>query len=159
MTSPEGIEIRAMDASHGAAALAVLTRAIRATEGAQYTTSQVEAWLSGMGVTRLSAHLEECVALGAFDGQDLLGFATYVSATEALEFLYVNPAAWRRGVARRLVAAIEGHARRLGATRVRVDASLLARSALERMGYAVIEAYQKHARGESFDNAWLSKAL
>jgi len=156
---PDTIQVRPLGPAHASQVLGVIVRAIRATEGKQYTSSQVQAWLQGMHEDRMRAHLDSSEGLGAFEGDDLLGFASFVSADEALEFLYVDPGAWRRGVARRLVAGIEALARSQGASQVRVDASLLARPTLERLGYTVVETYRKHANGESFDNAWLSKKL
>jgi GNAT superfamily N-acetyltransferase len=150
--------IRPLAAADATAALAVTTRAIRKTEGAEYTTAQVEAWLSGMQADRFRRMLTETTAFGAFEDERLLGFVTLVEPGE-LDFLYVDPAAWRRGVARALVEAVEQRARAAGAGEVRVDASLLARPALEQLGYAVVSEYRKEVRGQSFDNAWLSKPL
>jgi len=147
-----------LDATHAPAALAVTIRAIRQTEGAEYSTAQVEAWLRGMQADRFRRMLTETTAFGAFEDEELLGFATLIEPAE-LDFLYVDPTAWRRGVARALVEEVERSALAAGSDEVRVDASLLARPALERLGYEVVSEYRKQVHGEAFDNAWLSKAL
>lgn len=148
-----------LDSSHTAAALAVVQRAIRQTEGNEYSAQQVGAWLCGMTERRFRVMLDATTAVGVFEGDRLLGLATFLDDREELDFLYVDPDAWRRGVGRRLIAAIEHHAQSIGAAQIRVDASLLARPMLERLGYCVVEEYRKEIRGATFDNAWLVKTL
>ncbi len=158
------IRIAACDAGHAAEAVALARRAITATSGQDYSPAQVAVWLRGMTVERLtmmfSGGATAAVAVvGAFEGDRMLGFATLVAADERLDFLYVDPTAWRRGVARQLVEAIEDRARAAGCTRLRVDSSRLAQKALASLGYEAVADHTKAVGGVTFDNKWLVKAL
>lgn len=148
-----------LDASHAAAAFDVATRAIRQTQGSPYTALQVGAWLEGLDRPRFRERLTETVAFGAFEGDEMLGFATFSESTRELEYLYVDPVHQGRGVGRRLVEEVERHARAAGVPEIRVDASALARPMLEALGYEVVSEYRKELRGAVFDNTWLRKRL
>lgn len=153
--------VESVAVGHAAAAAALVRRAIESTAGREYSPDEVEVWLRGMADERFEAMLSDpaTVALGAYEADVLVGFATFVAAEGRLDFLYVDPAARRRGVARRLVEAVEEHARAAGCRSVRVDASRLARPALVRMGYAVVGDNRKHVAGVTFDNVWLEKRV
>lgn len=151
-------QFKQLDASHAAEAVAVAQRAIRRTEGSAYTSTQVEAWLRGMTEERFRQRLSGSWAIGAFERENHLnGFATFVEDTATLDYLFVDPDAWRQGLGSLLVSAIEDHAQAVGACQVRVDASLLARPLFESLGYELVSEYQKEVRGVLFENAWLVK--
>lgn len=158
------IRITACDAGHATEAVALAQRAVAATTGQDYSPAQVAVWLRGMTVERFTMMFAggataAVSAVGAFEGDRMLGFATLVASDERLDLLYVDPAAWRRGVARRLVEAIEERARAAGCTRLRVDSSRLAQKALASLGYEAVADHTKTVGGVTFDNKWLEKAL
>ncbi|MBW8725711.1 MAG: GNAT family N-acetyltransferase [Inquilinus limosus] len=80
------------------------------------------------------------VAVAELDGA-IAGFATVLARDDGgaeLEDLFVDPAAWRRGVGARLVAEAERRAAALGARALHVVAHDRARTFYERCGFRMV---------------------
>ncbi len=80
------------------------------------------------------------VAVAELDGA-IAGFATVLARDDGqaeLEDLFVDPAAWRRGVGARLVAEAERRAAALGARTLHVVAHDRARAFYERCGFRMV---------------------
>jgi len=69
-------------------------------------------------------------------GSELAGFSD-VSPDGYVDMMFVSPRHQRAGVARRLLAHLEAHARSVGASALSVDASITARPFFERHGFTV----------------------
>ena len=115
----------------------VFHAAVRVTGAMDYTPEQLEAWspdevnLEAWGRRRAAAW-----TLVAVDGDRVVGFSD-LTDDGVLDMLFVHPDAGGRGVARHLVEAVLGEARRRGLTRVVTHASRTARPAFERLGFVI----------------------
>ena len=115
----------------------VFRAAVRVTAAADYTPEQVEAWspdevdLEAWGRRRAAAW-----AVVAVEGDRVVGFSD-LTDDGVLDMLFVHPDVGGQGVARLLVEAVLGEARRRGLTRVVTHASRTARPAFERLGFVI----------------------
>ena len=73
--------------------------------------------------------------------------------------LYILPQYQRKGIASRLINIISDHAHEEGYAHVRVDASLYLRPLLIKLGFELVEEYQKTIKNVEFSNAILVKEL
>lgn len=109
--------------------------AVSRTAASYYTPAQITAWnpgdvdLNEWNVRRAAAW---SIVVDA-DGE-IAGFSD-LTADGELDMLYIHPDFGRRGVARALVTAVPGEARRRGLDEVRTRASRAARPAFERFGF------------------------
>lgn len=88
-------------------------------------------------------HLERRRVTAAHDGDTLVGFATLLPRDDGdaeIDALFVEPAAWRRGVGRRLVEALVATARAEGARAVHVVANPHALAFYRAAGFELVEA-------------------
>ncbi|GAA3882774.1 GNAT family N-acetyltransferase [Tessaracoccus defluvii] len=115
----------------------VFHAAVRVTGAMDYTPEQLEAWspdevnLEAWGRRRAAAW-----TLVAVDGDRVVGFSD-LTDDGVLDMLFVHPDVGGQGVARLLVEAVLGEARRRGLTRVVTHASRTARPAFERLGFVI----------------------
>ena len=117
----------------------VAVAAITAIGSRAYSAEQVGAWAgrhTGAEMYRRRA-AEGHVIFVAADSDDIAVAYALLEPDGHLDRLYNHPDHTRRGLAARLLAQAEQHARAMGITRLFTEASELARPAFERAGYTV----------------------
>jgi len=121
------------------ATFAVFQAAIRQTAAEHYDREQIEAWAGPPhpDLTSWDARRAQATTLVAEADGEIVGFAD-LRDDGVVDMLFVHPRAGGRGVARRLVEAVQAHARDRGLTELRTFASRSARPAFERFGFTVV---------------------
>ena len=137
----------------------VLVRTVRATNAVDYDPEQIETWTT---IARVEAEWQKRLAsLHTFvctvDGE-IAGFAS-LDREGYLDLLYVALEFQRRGIATRLVAAIESRARALGVAMIVTDASITARPFFERRGFSVVRPQTVRLHGVEFTNFRMIRLL
>ena len=126
-----------------------------------YTDAQVDMWRQSLSSKDFATTIEETFSFVAVRDNVVIGFANLITRQERegeLDLLYVGANHCRTGVGGALVAVVEREARAEAMTHVWADASLLATSLLESLGYRVVERYSKSLNGVTFENSRLVKA-
>ena len=118
------------------AVAALHRRSILTLCGGHYTPAQLTEWTAVLLPAAYVMLRETRTMLVADDGGALLGFGVVDPAESIINATYVSPEAPRRGVGRRLMAAMEDAARDRGCTRLRLNATRNAVPFYEALGYA-----------------------
>lgn len=136
------------------------TRAIRAACASHYPGDVIEAWCAAAPPERMPALLAAGGGLVEEEGGRIRGFAILDLATGELDAAFVDPAHQGRGVARRLLAALDALAAAHGLRRLFLSSSLNAVPAYERAGYVALrrERYQ-HRSGIHLESVLMEKTL
>ncbi|MGE0714630.1 MAG: GNAT family N-acetyltransferase [Alphaproteobacteria bacterium] len=141
------------------AVMTIFRSAVRQTARRDYSLEQVTAWAPDdadrAGWAQRSAARGTWIATvgGTPAGFSDLGPDGYV------DMLFVHPDFGGRGVARALLAHVEGLARARGLALMYTDGSLTARPVFERAGFLVIQAQDVVKRGITFRNFRMEKRL
>ena len=115
----------------------VFHAAVRVTAAKDYTPEQLEAWSPGeVDLEAWGRRRAAAWTVVAVEGESVVGFSD-LTDDGVLDMLFVHPDAGGQGVARMLVEAVLGEARRRGLARVSTHASRTARPAFERLGFVV----------------------
>lgn len=101
-----------------------------------YTPEQISQWVSGLSSARYAALSAERCMFVCERARVISGFAILDAANGVVFAVYVAPAAVRRGVGRRLLAAMEGEARNAGVVRLTLHATPNAVPFYERAGFS-----------------------
>lgn len=107
---------------------------IRLTCFKDYSSKQIEAWISRADKTRFISMFKENYSLLAFIDNKLVGFGD-ISSTNYLNMLYVHPDYQNQGFASLLCDELEKHS----TGTIIVDASLTAMNFFIKCGYKVIK--------------------
>jgi len=136
------------------------TRAIRATCAPHYPAAIIDAWCAAPPPDKLPALLEAGGALVEEEDGQALGFAILNLQTGELDAAFVDPAHQGRGIARRLLAALDEMARAHGFHRLFLSSSLNAVPVYERAGYVALrrEIYP-HRSGIGLESVYMEKTL
>lgn len=136
------------------------TRAIRATCAAHYPDATIDAWCAAAPPDKLPALLEAGGALVEEEDGQLLGYAILDLRTGELDAAFVDPAHQGRGIARRLLAALDAMALERGLRRLFLSSSLNAAPFYERAGYVALrrEVYP-HRSGIGLESVYMEKWL
>lgn len=140
---------------------ALALAAIREVGSHAYAPEQVEAWAArhpGPAMYRRRASEGHAIIL-AVDADDAPVAYAVLEPDGHLDRLYNHPQHTRRGLASRLLAAAEEHARTLGLSRLYTEASELARPSFERAGYAVTHRRDFEIDGVPIHNYAMEKLL
>ncbi|MGH8853927.1 MAG: GNAT family N-acetyltransferase [Telluria sp.] len=139
---------------------ALRTRAVRASCASHYAQDIIEAWCAAAPPEQLPALLEAGGGLLEEVHGQVLGFAVLNLETGELDAAFVDPAHQGRGVARRLLAALDALAAQHGLRRLFLSSSLNAVPAYERAGYVALrrEAYP-HRSGVMLESVTMEKLL
>jgi len=127
--------IRRARPDDGSAIEAIHAAAVRAGYRACYAPADVDAWIAGMATWRVGVDPARRDVLVAEEGGRIAGFAALDATAGEVTAVYVDPAAWRRGVGRGLLAAVETIARLRGVAPASLDASLNAVAFYEAAGW------------------------
>ena len=136
--------------------MGVFERAIRITASTDYTSEQIDAWVStGLDSSDASAWWAAAraaaVTIVAVEDERVVGFSDLVDGS-LLDMLFVDPDVSRRGVGAALVTRIVRLARESGAGTLETYASLTARPLFERFGFVVVERCTPVVRGVVMTN-------
>ena len=132
-----GVEVRAFVDADTSATWRVFHAAVRQTAIRDYAPEQVEAWApDSVNLEMWQERRQLARTFVAVVDATVVGFGD-VTDEGLLDMLFVHPEWGRRGVARRLVAAVSNQAREMGLPRLRTHASRTARPAFERFGFMV----------------------
>lgn len=133
---------------------------IRAVNARDYSPPEVEAWIAASsdakrwrtsfrGRATFVAEVEDCVA----------GFAELEGAGGRAGRFYVSKNHQRLGIGRALYEALENEAKRRGAAKLTVEASLTARSFFEQMGFGNARRQEVERQGVTLTNFVMEKKL
>lgn len=136
------------------------TRAIRAGCAAHYPADIIDAWCAAPPPARLPPLLEVGGALVEEENGQVLGYAILDLETGELDAAFVDPAHQGRGIASRLLAALDAMAISRGLHRLFLSSSLNAVPAYERAGYVALrrEIYP-HRSGIQLESVYMEKTL
>lgn len=139
---------------------ALRTRAIRAGCAGHYPPGVIDIWCEAAPPETMAALIAAGGALVEEDAGQLLGYAILNLDTGELDAAFVDPAQQGRGVARRLLAALDAMALRHGLRRLFLSSSLNAVPAYERAGYVALrrESYP-HRSGIVLESVYMEKIL
>ncbi|MFE6734022.1 GNAT family N-acetyltransferase [Microbacterium sp. NPDC057650] len=143
-----------------AATLAVFLDAVMITAAVDYSAAQISAWArpSQRRVEDWNeARCRVSTIVAVVDGQ-MAGFSD-VSAEGYIDMMFVSPHFARRGVARRLLAEIEGRARDAGAAGLSANVSITARPFFEHAGFVVEAEQHPVTEGVELTNFKMTRAL
>ncbi len=150
--------VKKAEASELQALRSVFVLAVEGT-GSAYTPGQRAAWVSvGAGLSFWEELMRREYVAVAYELEQLCGFAS-MNQRGDLSMLYVHPEFQRKGVGSRLIQHIVDHATEEAYAHLRADASIFLKPLLLRLGFELIEDYQKEVRGQSFHNAILMRDL
>jgi len=136
------------------------TRAIRATCAPHYPGDIIEAWCAAPPPAKLPPLLEAGGALVEEEDGQVLGYAILNLETGELDAAFVDPASQGRGIARRLLAALDVMAMAHGLRRLFLSSSLNAVPVYERAGYvAVRREIYPHRSGIQLESVYMEKVL
>jgi putative acetyltransferase len=153
------VELRPYSDHDAAVTRRVFERAVGITASADYTSEQIEAWLSDSSdLLAWAAGRAAAGTIVAVDGGEVVGFGDLVQGS-LLDMLYVDPDMSRRGVGSALVSEIVRLAREGGAGALETFASLTARPLFERFGFVMVEQRVPVVRGVAMTNFRMCLAL
>lgn len=136
------------------------TRAIRAGCAAHYPDAIIDAWCAAPPPDKLPALLEAGGGLVEEDDGSMLGYAILDLETGELDAAFVDPAHQGRGIAKRLLAALDAMAIERGLGRLFLSSSLNAVPVYERAGYvAVRREIYPHRSGIQLASVYMEKSL
>ncbi|MEW6760815.1 MAG: GNAT family N-acetyltransferase [Pseudomonadota bacterium] len=139
---------------------ALRTHAIRAGCASHYPPEVIDTWCAVAPPEQMAALITAGGALVEEEDGQLLGYAILNLDTGELDAAFVDPAQQGRGVARRLLAALDAMALRHGLRRLFLSSSLNAVPAYERAGYVALrrETYP-HRSGIVLESVFMEKTL
>lgn len=136
------------------------TRAVRASCASHYAPEIIAAWCAAAPPDKMAGLLAAGGGLLEEEDGRVLGFAILDLETGELDAAFVDPAQQGRGVARRLLAALDALACERGIGRLFLSASLNAVPFYEAAGYVALrrEAYA-HRSGLQLESVFMEKRL
>jgi putative acetyltransferase len=154
----ETITLRPYRPDDAPALLALFRDTIRRVNIRDYSPAQVAAWASDDidPVTWAERFNGRFVPVAEESGRPV-GFAE-LEAGGHIDRVYVSDHQ-RRGIARRLLAAVVAEARRVGLTRLFTEASITARPFFEAEGFVVLASQVVTCRGVEFVNYRMERFL
>lgn len=153
------IAIRTFQAGDAEPLAELFAASVRALAHGDYTDAQIRAWASAIAdVDRFALRAREKMTWVAVRESRIAGFSD-LEPDGHIDMLYVHPEHARRGVARALLAHIEGIAADHAPGRLYTEASITARPVFERMGFEVTAQQTVTVRGESMMNYRMEKSL
>lgn len=134
------------------ALLALFRDTIRRVNSRDYAPEQIAAWASDdIDPARWSGRFEGRFVPVAEEAGRPVGFAE-LESTGHVDRVYVSANHQRRGIGRRLLAAVAAEARRVGLARLFTEASITARPFFEAQGFTVLAPQVVTCRGVEFVN-------
>ncbi|HEX8198940.1 MAG TPA: GNAT family N-acetyltransferase [Isosphaeraceae bacterium] len=139
--------------------LALFRDSIRRISSRDYEPQQIRAWASdNIDPASWSGRFAGRFAVVAEEAGRPVGFAE-LEDDGHIDRVYVSADHQRRGIARRLLAAVVAEARRRGLARLSVEASITARPFFEAQGFAVLAEQRVACRGAELLNYRMERVL
>ena len=153
------VEIRPYQPTDAEAIATLFFETVRTVNLGDYTQQQVEAWAFGKpSAPHWVARLADLTTFIAVIGDKVVGFAT-LRADGYVDHLFAHHEHQRQGVATHLHAAVERHARTLGASRLFTHASITAKPFFLRAGYTQVKQQTVTIRGVDLTNFVMEKPI
>ncbi len=127
----------------------LFARSVETLAVPHYDAAARRVWASLAQQESFSSSVLAAETLVAHIEGEIAGFAG-LQPGDHVEWLYVAPESSRRGVARKLLDALRESARRAGHVRLTTEASAVARSVFERLGFRVIGEERVVREGTEF---------
>lgn len=136
------------------------THAIRVSCASHYAQDIIDTWCAATPPDKMAALLAAGGGLVMEEAGQALGFAILNLETGELDAAFVDPAQQGRGIARRLLAALDAMAIERGLQRLFLSASLNAAPFYESAGYVEVrrEIYP-HRSGIQLESVYMEKTL
>lgn len=164
-TANSEIQVRRASVEDAAGMYSVSLAAIRESASSHYSPDQLGAWSRRRSLEGHRRMVQDTTAFVAVVGAELAGFATValrpIGSLQAGEVdqLFVAPAHGGRGVAARLLAAVEAVAREAGLAELVTHASWRAAPVFERSGYRRVEEEAVDVDGVRITRLRMRRAL
>ena len=153
------ISLRQATATDIPALQALFVLCIRQTCTTDYTEAEIAVWTAtAQNSDRWNKAVADQYFLIAEEGKKLAGFGSLRDGNY-LDFMYVHPDFQGRGVAGKLLAALEAKALRLGTASLHSDISITARPFFEKKGYGVLHENRNERSGEVLVNYRMERVL
>ena len=153
------MSIRNASADDIAAIIVLFQQTILRVTAGDYTLSQRQVWAGrGTDADRWKSKIATQHFLVAEEHQQLLGFGS-ITSEGYLDVLYVHQEQQGRGIATRLLEALETWAKQQTLIYISTDASLTARPFFERKGYHLRQRQQHAIENETLVNFRMEKTL
>lgn len=150
------LQIRMAAPADAPALGALVQRAIRASNSADYPPAIIEAMCANFEPDKVLERMAVRDVFAAVQDGGIIGTVSFSLPRSKLYSLFIEPRVQRTGTGRRLVHHIEQHAKDLGCTSLQLSASITAKSFYERLGYETV-AFEERVNDGS---TWLmGKAL
>jgi len=155
-----GVRIRPYRVEDADGTLTVFLAAVMETASADYSPEQIRVWArpEQRVVTEWHRARSDLNTHVAVVGDEIAGFSD-VSEEGHIEMMFVSPRHARRGVAKALVAVLEGLAREFGARCLSAEVSITARPFFEGQGFAVHAEQHPVIAGVRMTNYAMRKEL
>lgn len=157
----ERVRYRAALPSDAADQGEVFYHAVMQGAAGHYDLAQREAWVSALPREACAWAARQALyptLVAALDGR-CVGFVELDVRQERIETLYVWPSLARRGIGACLLEYAQAAMREQGVTRVRIEASLMLASGLERRGWTRLGEEWVERQGERLCRVVLEKPL
>jgi putative acetyltransferase len=153
------VTVRAYRVEDAPVLLVLFRDTIRRVNSRDYDPSQIAAWASDdIDPDRWATRFTGRFVAVADEAGRAVGFAELESSGHIDRF-YVSADHLRRGVGRRLLAAVVAEARRLSLARLFTEASITARPFFEAHGFVVLTPQAVTVRGVEFVNYQMERVL
>lgn len=130
---------------------------IRTVNRKDYSEEQVEVWSNRCEYLRMNgAFFEKLYTIVAVEGKQIIGYGN-IDETGYLDHLYVHKDFQSQGVATAICDELERHAKEMQAAKIRVYASVTAKSFFEKRGYTVEQEQQVELDGVKLTNYKMGK--
>ncbi len=155
----DDVALRRAHPGDAAGIYALSLRALHQSAASFYTHAQLHAWASLRTLACHEQMVRETFLLVAEDDGQLLGFANLEPERGLVDQLFVDPSAGGRGVATRLLAALEQHAISVGLLRLDSHASKRAIGVFERCGFLILAVERVPIGDEVLERFHVQKTL
>jgi putative acetyltransferase len=153
------VQVRPYQESDLAAVVEAFTRSVHELGHGHYDSAQLAAWApSNPDLDRWRLHFRSIETLVAEEGGRVAGFIGH-GPVGHVDVLYVHPSFARRGIATRLLDAVERLAIQAGERRLHTESSLAARAFFEACGFVVVEEEVVQTRGQPLLRFRMTKEL
>ena len=132
------MQIRRAEPDDAPALGALVQRAIRASNSADYPPAIIEAMCANFETDKVLGRMAVRDVFAAVHDGAIIGTVSFSLPRSKLYSLFIDPRAQRGGIGQRLVRHIEQHAAGLGCTLLQLSASITAKPFYERLGYETI---------------------
>lgn len=137
----------------------VFKESILSIKEQDYTRKQLEVWSSRSDAPAWwKDKLNLQYFLLAFEADELMGFGS-IYHSGFLDLLYVDKAHQNKGIARKILVALEDRIKTFGVASIQTEASITAKPFFEKMGFSLVKENQIDIEGVTLANYTMVKNL